>query len=86
MIRITVNYKRKHSKAQGTNARKIISEVYAFFVLQCTVFGRKSKHKTDVKAWNPFSQKYSMNYSGNRKLLCEFSQLSKSNAFILLGY
>ena len=27
---------------QGTNARKVISEVYAFFVLQCTVFGRKS--------------------------------------------
>ena len=52
MIRINVNYKRKHSKAQGTNARKIISEVYAFFVLQCTVFGRKSKHKTDVKAWH----------------------------------
>ena len=38
---------------QGNNARKVISEVYAFFVLQCTVFGRKSKHKT----WNPFSQK-----------------------------
>ena len=32
---------------QGTNARKVI---YAFFVLQCTVFGRKSKHKTDVAA------------------------------------
>ena len=35
---------------QGTNARKVISEVYAFFVLQCTVFGRKRKHKTDVTA------------------------------------
>ena len=35
---------------QGCNARKVISEVYAFFVLQCTVFGRKSKHKTDVTA------------------------------------
>ena len=35
-------------KGQGTNARKVISEVYAFSVLQCTVFGRKSKHKTDV--------------------------------------
>ena len=33
---------------QGTNARKVISGVYTFFVLQCTVFGRKSKHKTDV--------------------------------------
>jgi len=36
--------------AQGTNARKVISEVYTFFVLQCIVFGRKSKHKTDVTA------------------------------------
>ena len=36
------------SVKQGTNARKVISEVYAFFVLQCSVFGRKSKHKTDV--------------------------------------
>ena len=35
---------------QGTNARKVILEVYAFFVLQCTVFGRKSKHKMDVTA------------------------------------
>ena len=30
---------------QGTNASKVILEAYAFFVLQCTVFGRKSKHK-----------------------------------------
>ena len=37
---------------QGNNARKLISEVYAFFLLQCTVFGRKSKHKTDVTAWH----------------------------------
>ena len=37
---------------QGTNVRKVISEVYAFFVLLCTVFGRKSKHKTDVTAWH----------------------------------
>ena len=35
---------------QGTNAKKVISEVYAFFVMHCTVFGRKSKHKTDVTA------------------------------------
>jgi len=38
------------SLSQGTNARKVILEVYAFFVLQCTVVGRKSKHKTDVTA------------------------------------
>ena len=37
---------------QGFNARKVISEVYASFVLQCTVFGRKSKHKTDVTVWH----------------------------------
>ena len=35
---------------QGNNESKVISEVYAFFVLQCTVFGRISKHKTDVTA------------------------------------
>ena len=38
------------TRNQGTNARKVISDVYAFFVLQCTVFGRKSKHKTNVTA------------------------------------
>ena len=40
----------EYTSKQGTNARKVISEVYAFFVLQCTVFGRKSNHKTDVTA------------------------------------
>ena len=30
---------------QGTNARKVISEVYTFFTLQCTVIGRKRKHQ-----------------------------------------
>ena len=39
-----------YRSSQGTNARKVISEVYEFFVLQCTVFGWKSKHKTDVTA------------------------------------
>ena len=33
----------KQSLNQGTNARKVISEVYAFCVLQWTVFGRKRK-------------------------------------------
>ena len=37
-------------ETKGTNTIKVISEVYAFFVLQCTVFGLKSKHKTDVTA------------------------------------
>jgi len=36
-------------QVQGTNARKVISELYTFFVLLCTVFGRKSKH---VRAWH----------------------------------
>jgi len=39
-------------QVQGTNARKVISELYTFFVLLCTVFGRKSKQKTDVRAWH----------------------------------
>ena len=36
-MKLTVN------RYQGTNARKVISEVYAFFVLQRTVFGQESK-------------------------------------------
>ena len=40
------------SPIQGTNARKVISEVYSYFVLQCTLFERKSKHNTDVTAWH----------------------------------
>ena len=36
--------------SQGCNARKVISQVYASFVLQCTVSGREYNHKTDVKA------------------------------------
>ena len=42
----------QHFYAQGTNARKVISEVYAYFVQQCTVFGRKCKHKTDFTTWH----------------------------------
>jgi len=30
----------QHGSMQGCNARKVISEVYASFVLQCTVSGR----------------------------------------------
>jgi len=41
-----INSKVFLNKNQGTNARKVILEVYAFFVLQCTVFGRKK--------WIPF--------------------------------
>ena len=32
--------KTKSAIIQGCNARKVISEVYTSFVLQCTVFGR----------------------------------------------
>jgi len=35
---------------QGFNARKVILEVYASFVLHCTVSVRECKHKTDVEA------------------------------------
>ena len=38
--------------AQGCNARKVISELYTSFVLQCTVSRRQCKDKTDVKAWH----------------------------------
>ena len=49
-LRSCEKLKAVHYIIHGNNARKVISEVYAFFVLQCTVFGRKSKHKTDVTA------------------------------------
>ena len=64
---------------QGYNARKVISEVYASFLLRCTVF---------VEAWHGIHllHKKSMKYSGHRKLLCELSKLSKLDALILLGY
>jgi len=66
---------------------KFFSEVYASFVLQCTVSGRYCKHKTDVTAWHGIHLSYkkkSMKYSGI--LLCELSKLSKFNALNLLGY
>ena len=50
-------------------------------IQRCTHFLYCSKHNMDIchsLKWNPFS--------GYRKLLCEFSKLSKLNAFILLGY
>jgi len=78
----------KPGMAQGYNARKIISEVYASFALQCTVSGRYCKHKTDVTACHEIHllHKKSMKYSGHRKLLWELSKFSKFSAFILLGY
>ena len=43
---------KSHQKMQGYNARRVIFRVVRFFVLQCTGFGRKSKHKTDSTAWH----------------------------------
>jgi len=39
----------KSGSQQGYNAKKVILEVYASFVLQFTVSGRSCKHKMDVK-------------------------------------
>jgi len=78
----------KHNTWQGYNARKVISEVYASFELQCTVSGRQCKHRKDVEAWHGthLSHKKSIKYSGHRKLLCELSKLSKCYAFNIIGY
>jgi len=57
----------------GNNARKVISEVYEFFVIViCTVLGRKSKHKTDVTACHEinFHTKIIYENSVHRKLEC----------------
>ena len=56
-------------RAQGNNARKVISEVYAFFVLQCTVFGRKSKHKDGCHSlpWNVNPEKGLNLQSGSKR-------------------
>ena len=58
---------------------QVISEVYAF--LYCSVLSLGSR----VNA-RRMPHKKSMQISSHRKLLCEFSKLSKFNAFILLGY
>ena len=74
---------------QGCNARKVISKIYASFVLRCTVSGlggtvnTRRMSKPDMIH---LSHKKSMKYSGHRKLLCELSKLSNYNAFNLLGY
>ena len=67
---------------------QVISEVYASFVLQCTVSGRQCKHKTDVEVRHGIHllHKKSMKYADHKKLLCKLSKLSKVNAFILLEY
>ena len=42
------NANQEPCKRQGINARKVISEVYAFFVLQCTLIYEKFKVTTHI--------------------------------------
>ena len=63
---------------QGISARKVISEVHAFFVLQCTVFGLKSKHKTDITAWHGIN--FHKNNLWNILVIGNYCELSKLNA------
>ena len=62
---------------------KLFQRCAHFFVLQCTVFWRKSKHKTDITAWHGinFHKNNLWNILVYRKLLCELSKVSKLNAF-----
>ena len=78
----------KNRLAQGCNARKVISEVYTSFVMQCTSLGGNVNPRRMSKPDNGIhlSHKKSMKYSGHRKLFCELSKLPKFNAFSLLGY
>ena len=70
---------------QGYNARKVISEVYASFVL--SLGGNvNTRRMSKPDMGSIFHIKKSIKYSGHRKLLCELSKLSKFNAFNLLGY
>ena len=58
-------------------------------LLYCSILslgGKVSQDGCRSLTWNPFSQKQSIEYSGLRKLLCEFSKLSKVNAVNLLRY
>ena len=68
-----------HSHVTKFQSPLVISEVYAF--LYCSVLSLGSR----VNA-RRMPHKKSMQISSHRKLLCEFSKLSKFNAFILLGY
>ena len=70
---------------QGYNARKVISEVYASFVL--SLGGNvNTRRMSKPDMGSIFHIKKSMKYSGHRNLLCELSKLSKFKAFNLLGY
>ena len=68
MLRTNKDILTEHDSMQGRYARKVISELYASFVLQRTVSGRYCKHKTDVTARHGIhlSHKKSKKYSGHR--------------------
>ena len=65
---------------QGTNARKVISEGYAFILLQCTVFGRKSKQDRSGME-SIFTKTIYEIFWSLETIIHEFSKLSKLNAF-----
>ena len=70
---------------QGCNARKVISEVYAFIVLQ-SLGGKVNRRRISQPDMESTFTKIMYENSGHRKLLFEFSKLSKLNALNLLGY
>ena len=75
--------------AQGYNARKVISEVIASFVLQCTVSlgGNVNTRRMSKPDMGSIIQiKNQWNILVRKLLICELSKLSKFNAFNLLGY
>ena len=74
-----------HGLVQGTNAMKVISEVYVFFVLQCTVFGRKDKHKTDATAMESIFTKIIYEIFWSYETIMSIFTIFKI-AFIFLGY
>ena len=74
---------------QGSYARKVnCGRVFSVYILKPVLFGRKSKHKTDVPPWHGihFHKNNLWNILDIGKLICEFSKLSKFNAFNHLGY
>ena len=59
------------------------------YFLYCSVLslcGKVNTRRMLQPVMESISQKQSKKYSGHRKLVCEFSKLSKLNAFNLLGY
>ena len=92
---VKVNFKEVFAKnergeyRQGCNAGKVISEVYTH-LLYCSVLSLSgnvnTRRMSKPDMGSIFHIKKSMTYSGHTKLLCEFSKLSKFNAFYLFGY